>query len=410
MAKKVIVAGAFDTKGLEYKFIIDLLKGRNLQVITVNTGVMGSTDSFTVDIPADAVAKAGGTDIDTLRKANDRGRAIAAMSDGLAATLKDLHAKEGFDGIIGMGGTAGTNVVTSGMRDLPYGLPKICVSTVAGGDVSPYVGISDIIMIPSLVDISGLNPLSQAIFTNAAGALSGMVESKKDEPEKQATGKPTIAASMFGNTTPCIDACREALNKKGYEVLVFHATGAGGKTMEKLIDEGLVQGALDITTTEWADTLCGGVFDAGPTRLDAPGKAGIPHLISPGCIDMCNFGSHDTVPAKYKDRLFYKWNPQVTLMRTTVEENRKMGEKFAEKANKAKGKVAFIIPLKGYSMLDSVNDKNEPQLFWDPAADKAFVEGLKGKLNAGIDIIEVDANINDKAFSDKAVEVFLSMI
>jgi uncharacterized protein (UPF0261 family) len=410
MAKKVIVAGAFDTKGLEYKFIIDLLKGKNLQVITINTGVMGSTDSFAVDIQSDAVAKAGGTDIDTLRKANDRGRAIAVMSDGLAATLKDLYAKEKFDGVIGMGGTAGTNVVTSGMRDLPYGLPKICVSTVAGGDVSPYVGISDIIMIPSLVDVSGLNPLSQAIFTNAAGALAGMVETKKDEPGKQGGGKPTIAASMFGNTTPCIDACREALNKKGYDVLVFHATGAGGRTMEKLIDEGLVQGALDITTTEWADTLCGGVFDAGPTRLDGPGKAGIPHLISPGCIDMCNFGNPDTIPAKYKDRLFYKWNPQVTLMRTTAEENRKMGEIFAEKANKAKGKVAFIIPLKGYSMLDSVNDKKEPQLFWDPAADKAFIDGLKSKLKSGIEIIEVDANINDKAFSDKAVEVFLKMI
>jgi uncharacterized protein (UPF0261 family) len=331
------------------------------------------------------------------------------MSDGLAATLKDLYAKEGFDGVMGMGGTAGTNVVTSGIRGLPYGLPKICVSTVASGDVSPYVGISDIIMIPSLVDISGLNPLSQAIFTNAAGALAGMVEARKDTG-KQSAGKPAIAASMFGNTTPCIDACREALNKKGYEVLVFHATGAGGKTMEKLIDEGLVQGVLDITTTEWADTLCGGVFDAGPGRLDGPGKAGIPHLISPGCIDMCNFGNPDTIPSKYKDRLFYKWNPQVTLMRTTAEENRRMGEIFAEKANKAKEKVAFIIPLKGYSMLDSVNDKGEPQLFWDPKADKAFIDGLKSKLNSGIDVIEVDANINDKAFSNKAVEVFLTMV
>ena len=410
MAKKVIVAGAFDTKGSEYKFIIDLLKQKNLQVITVNTGVMGSTDIFAVDIQADAVAKAGGTEIETLRKANDRGRAIAVMSEGLAATLRDLYSKEKFDGVIGMGGTAGTNVVTSGMRGLPYGLPKICVSTVAAGDVSPYVGISDIIMIPSLTDISGLNPLSQAIFTNAAGALVGMVEMRKSDAAKVAGGRPTIAASMFGNTTPCIDACREALNQQGYEVLVFHATGAGGKTMEKLIDEGLVQGVLDITTTEWADTLCGGVFDAGPTRLDGPGKAGIPHLISPGCIDMCNFGNPDTIPSKYKDRLFYKWNPQVTLMRTTAEENRKIGEIFAEKANKSKGKVTFLIPLKGYSMLDSVNDKKEPQLFWDPAADKAFIEGLKSKLKPGIDIVELDANINDPVFSKKAVELFLSMM
>lgn len=410
MARKIVVVGAFDTKGPEYKFIIDRIKERNIQVLAVNTGVMGSTDIFSVDIQADVVAKAGGTDLETLRKANDRGRAIAVMSEGVANVVRDLYEKEKFDGIIGMGGTAGTNVVTSAMKGLPYGVPKICVSTVASGDVSPYVGISDIIMIPSLVDISGLNPLSEKIFTNAAGALIGMVEAKRAASGEQASGKPAIAASMFGNTTPCIDACREAMNKEGYEVLVFHATGAGGKTMEKLIEEGIIKGALDITTTEWADTICGGVFDAGPTRLDAPGKAGVPHLIAPGCIDMCNFGNPDTIPAKYKDRLFYKWNPQVTLMRTTKEENRKMGEIFAEKANKAKGKVAFIIPLRGYSMLDSVNDKNEPQLFWDPEADKAFVDGLKSKLKAGIDVIEVDANINDKAFSNKAVEVFLSMI
>ncbi|HMJ67628.1 MAG TPA: Tm-1-like ATP-binding domain-containing protein [Cyclobacteriaceae bacterium] len=411
MAKKVVVvAGAFDTKGVEHEFIIDLIKGRGCEVITINTGVMGSTDLFPVNISADVVAKAGGTSLEELRKANDRGKAITVMSNGLAAVVTELYNKEKFDGIIGMGGTAGTNVVTSGMKGLPYGVPKICVSTVAAGDVSPYVGISDIMMIPSLTDVAGLNQLSQAIFTNAVGALTGMVEIRKSKPAKMAPAKPTIAASMFGNTTPCIDRCREALNKKGYEVLVFHATGTGGKMMEKLIEEGMVQGALDLTTTEWADTVCGGVFDAGPTRLDGPGKAGIPHLISPGCIDMCNFGNPDTIPSKYNARLFYKWNPQVTLMRTTPEENRKMGEVFAEKANKSKGKVAVIIPMKGYSMLDSINDKNEPQLFWDPAADKAFVDGLKSKLSPGISVIEVDANINDPAFSTKAVEVFLAMM
>lgn len=407
MANKVVVVGAFDTKGKEYKFIIDLIKERNHEVITVNTGVMGSTDIFSVDIKAEVVAQAGGTDIETLRKANDRGNAITVMSNGLGTIIEDLYAKEKFDGIIGMGGTAGTNVVTSGMKSLPYGLPKICVSTVASGDVSQYVGISDIIMIPSLVDISGLNSLSQTIFINAVGALVGIMEIEKNQ---ESTGKPTIAASMFGNTTPCIDFCREALNLKGFEVLVFHSTGAGGKTMEKLINQGVVNGALDITTTEWADTLCGGVFDAGPTRLDAPGKAGIPHLIAPGCLDMCNFGNPDTIPSKYKNRLFYRWNPQVTLMRTTKEENQKLGEIFAEKANSSKGKVAFIIPLKGYSMLDSINEKNEPQLFWDPRADKAFIEGLKSKLKPEINIMEIDANINDLIFSQKAVEVFLDMI
>ena len=406
MTKKIAVIGAFDTKGIEYKFIIDLIKEKGYQVIAVNTGVLGSTDLFHVDIKGEAVAQAGGTDIETLRKANDRGRAIEVMARGAGNIVKDLFAKKNFDGIIGMGGTAGTTVVTAAMRELPFGLPKICVSTVASGDVSAYLETSDIIMIPSLTDISGINSLSKIFLTNAVGALAGMLEmSKQTEQEK-----PIVAASMFGNTTPCIDRCRDMLNRNGFEVLVFHATGAGGKTMEKLISEGVIKGALDITTTEWADTICGGTFDAGTERLDAPGKAGIPHLIAPGCIDMCNFGNVSTVPSKYKGRLFYQWNPNVTLMRTTPAENRKMGEIFAGKANAAKGKIAFIIPLKGFSMLDSVNEKNEPQIFWDPAADEAFLQGLKSKLNPDIDIEEIDANINDPVFAERAVEKFLNMV
>lgn len=406
MSKKIVVIGTFDTKAIEYKFIIDLMIEKGCQVITVNTGVMGSTDLFHIDIHSEEVAQAGGTDIETLRKANDRGRAIAAMSDGASNIVKNLFIREKFDGIIGMGGTAGTNIVSSAMRVLPFGLPKICVSTVASGDVSPYLETSDIIMIPSLTDISGVNSLSKIFLTNAVGALTGMLEISQEAEQ----GKAIIAASMFGNTTPCINRCREMLDLKGFEVLVFHATGAGGKTMEKLIKEGAIQGALDITTTEWADTLCGGVFDAGTERLDGPGKVGIPHLIAPGCIDMCNFGNPSTIPSKYKDRLFYQWNPNVTLMRTTVEENRKLGEIFAQKANTAKGKVAFIIPMKGFSMLDSMNEKNEPQLFWDPSADKAFIEGLKSKLNPDIDIEEIDANINDPIFAERAVEKFLNMV
>ncbi|RYE18913.1 MAG: UPF0261 family protein, partial [Sphingobacteriales bacterium] len=392
---------------VEHQFIIDVFLKNGLQVITVNTGVMGSTDLFKVDISSDKVAEAGGTLLNVLQNANDRGAAIKTMADGAAVVIKELYDSIGFDGIIGMGGTAGTAVVTSAMRTLPFGLPKICVSTVASGDTSPYLGTSDIILIPSLTDIAGINSLSRVFLSNAAGALTGMV--KADIPSAEADEKPIIAASMFGNTTPCIDSCREMLTEKGYEVLVFHATGAGGKTMEKLIKEGLVKGALDITTTEWADTLGGGVFDAGTERLDGPGQAGIPHLISPGCIDMCNFGAPDTIPAKYKDRLFYKWNPNVTLMRTTVEENAEMGRIFAEKANVAKGKVAFLIPLKGYSMLDSVKE-GEPQLFWDPAADKAFIDALKGNLKPGIQVTELNANINDPAFAQKAVELFLDMM
>lgn len=406
MAKKIVVIGAFDTKGTEYKFLVDLIQNKGYETIAVNTGVLGDTDLFPISISSNEVAEAGGTNIETLRQENDRGEAIKIMSDGSANIIKELFTKEKFDGIIGMGGTAGTNIVTAAMRVLPFGLPKICVSTVASGDVFPYLQTSDIVMIPSLTDVAGINSLSKVFFTNAVGALTGMIEMEKPSGDD----KPIIAASMFGNTTPCIDRCREMLTQKGYEVLVFHATGAGGKTMEKLISEGAIKGALDITTTEWADTICGGVFDAGTERLDSPGKAGIPHLISPGCIDMCNFGAPATIPAKYKDRLFYEWNPNVTLMRTTVEENKRMGEIFAQKANASKGKVAFIIPLNGFSMLDSINEKNEPQLFWNPEADNAFMQALKNNIKQGIEIVELDANINDPIFAEKAVEIFLNLM
>ena len=406
MSKTILVIGAFDTKGSEYEFICDHIKQHGHSLLTVNTGVLGTTNLFKVDVEADKVAAAGAGSIEELRLSKDRGQAMKVMCAGAAAIVKQLFDEGKFHGIIGMGGTGGTTVVTSGMRVLPVGFPKVCISTAASGETSAYVGTKDITMIPSVVDVAGLNRISNMIFTRAAGAICGMVEA---EPSKITDEKPIITASMFGNTTVCVDRCREILTEKKYEVLVFHATGTGGKTMESLVSEGLVDAVLDITTTEWADTICGGVFDAGTERLSAAGKAGIPHLIVPGCIDMCNFGGPDTIPSKYKDRLFYEWNPSVTLMRTTSQENRQMGEIFAEKANTAKGPVAFLIPLKGYSILDSIDETGKAQLFWNPEADKAFVEALKNKLNPNIRIVELDANINDPAFSDKAVEMLLDM-
>lgn len=406
MSKKVVVIGAFDTKAIEYQFVIDLFIKKGFQVITINTGVMGATDLFQIDIDAQDVARAGGTDLATLRKANDRGKAIAVMSNGASEITKNLYSKEPFDGIIGMGGTAGTNMVTAAMRPLPFGMPKICISTVASGNVGPYLGTSDIILVPSLTDIAGINTISKIFLSNATAALAGMLDVKLETGK----GKPIVAASMFGNTTPCIDRCRDMLSAKGFEVLIFHATGAGGKTMEKLVSDGVIEAVLDLTTTEWADTVCGGVFDAGNDRLEAPGKMGIPHLIAPGCIDMCNFGSPETIDPKYKNRLFYQWNPNVTLMRTTMDENRQLGKTFAQKANAAKGKVAFIIPTKGYSMLNSINEQGEPQLFWNPKANQAFLDALKSNLSPEIDIEEIDANINDPIFAEKAVEKFLEMI
>lgn len=402
--KTICLIGAFDTKGLEYAFVREQILARGHGVLTVNTGVMGSTEIFPVDVKADKVAEAAGGNLAQLREKKDRGKAMRIMCAGAAVIIKSLYNDGKIDGIFGMGGTGGTTVVTSAMRVLPLGLPKVCLSTAASGDVAAYVGTKDITMIPSIVDVVGINRISRIIFSRAAGAICGMVESNVLEDKED---KWVIAASMFGNTTECVNACMEKLSAKGYEVLVFHATGTGGKTMENLVREGLVDAVLDITTTEWADTVCGGVFDAGPERLDAPGEKGIPHLIVPGCVDMVNFGGMDTVPEKYKktNRTFYEWNPSVTLMRTNKEENEKMGKIFAEKANAAKSPVAFLIPLRGVSILDG---NGEP--FCDRGADKAMFDAIKANLKEGITVVELDNNINDPEFSAKAVEMLLDLI
>jgi len=402
--KKICMIGAFDTKGPEYAFVRECILARGHEVLTVNTAVLGSTDLFAVDVEAEKVAEAGGASLEQLRADKDRGRAMRAMCAGAPVIAESLHDAGKIDGIIGMGGTGGTTVVTAAMRALPVGIPKVCVSTAASGDVSAYVGTKDITMIPSIVDVAGINRISRIIFSRAAGAVCGMAEAEIARSEQD---KPVITASMFGNTTECVSACEEKLSAKGYEVLIFHATGTGGRTMEGLVQEGLVDAVLDITTTEWADTVCGGVFDAGQERLDAPGKMGVPHLIVPGCVDMANFGGLDTVPDKYRKakRTLYEWNPSITLMRTNRQENEKMGQIFAEKASAAKGPVAFLIPLKGVSILDA-----DGQPFCDRDADKAMFDAIKANLKEGVAVVEADNNINDPEFSAKAVEMMLDLI
>lgn len=402
MSKTILLVGAFDVKGAEYDFVRKLIEAQNCNTLTMNFGVLGDTDLFTTDIDNADVAKAGGGSIEQLQKDKDRGEAMKIMSKGVAVCAKKLYEDGKFNGVLGMGGTGGTSVITSAMRTLPIGVPKVMVSTIAGGDTSDAVGVKDITMIPSIVDVSGVNQISEKVYKEAAGAVCGMV---KMDYSSSIDPKPIITASMFGNTTTCVDLCREALTAKGYEVLVFHCTGTGGKTMEGLVDEGYVYAVLDITTTEWADEICGGVFSAGSTRLDAPGKAGIPHLIVPGCVDMANFGARDSIPEKYNDRLFYEWNPLVTLMRTNVEENARMGKIFAEKANASKGRVAFLLPLKGVSMLDG-----EGELFWWPEANQAMFNAIKENVNPGISVVELECKINDEEFSQKAVEMLMELM
>lgn len=404
MPKTILMLGTFDSKAEEFAYLHACLIAQGCDVLAMNVGVLGATLRFPIDIPAGAVASVGGEEISVLQERKDRGHAAKIMADGAPKIARKLYEEGRFDGAIGMGGSGGTSVVCAAMRALPIGVPKVCLSTVAGGDVSAYTGLKDIVMIPSIVDVAGLNRISRGGIARAAAAVCAMVNTP-DSGEDVA--RPVVAASMFGNTTECVTACAKLLDDAGYEVLTFHAVGTGGRTMETLVDDGMVDAVLDITTTEWADELCGGVFSAGPDRLSAAGRRGVPQLIVPGCIDMVNFGGPETVPTQYKDtgRTFYEWNPSVTLMRTNANENRELGRIFAHKANAATGPVAFLLPLRGVSILDG-----DGQLFCDREADAAFFGALKENLRPGIRVEELDSNINDPSFSARAAALLLELI
>jgi uncharacterized protein (UPF0261 family) len=399
-AKTIAILAALDTKGDEALFIEDIVRQRGHRTLLIDVGVVGEPRTRT-DVANAEVARNGGVELDELRRSGDKGRAMDAMTRGAAAVAARLHAEQKFDAMIGIGGSAGTAIASSAMRVLPIGVPKVLVSTVAAGDTRPYVGSKDITMMYSVVDLAGLNRISSRVLANAAGAVIGMVETELPDRRE----RPLIAASMFGNTTPCVDRARGALEAAGFEVLVFHATGAGGLTMESLIADGYVNGVLDITTTEWADELCGGVFSAGPTRLEAAALAGIPQVVAPGCLDMVNFAAPETVPPNYGSRKLFKWNSNVTLMRTNVEENQELGRILARKLNQTKGPVKVLLPLRGVSQLDSPTGE-----FWWPEADQALFGSLRQGLRAGIPVIELDANINDPEFADRAAHELLQMM
>ncbi|MCY3993486.1 MAG: Tm-1-like ATP-binding domain-containing protein [Caldilineaceae bacterium] len=402
MSGTVLLVGALDTKGAEYAFVKDLIEAAGLQTLVVDFGVMGQP-AFEPDVSRSDVAVAGGGNLAYLASGTRKDEAMRTMAQGLASVVERLYDEGRFDGILGMGGSGGTSIATSAMRTLPVGVPKVMVSTVGGGDVSVYAGSKDITFMPSVVDVAGINRLSRAIYANAAGAIAGMV---KTEAEATADERPLVAASMFGNTTAAVDHARGLLEAEGYEVLVFHATGSGGRTMEDLISDGYIAGCLDMTTTELADEICDGVFSAGPDRVQAAPRQGVPTVIVPGCVDMANFGGIETVPEHYRERTLYEWNPEVTLLRTNVEENKQMGSMLAAAANAGQaGKVSVLIPLGGVSMLDSDGDR-----FWDPSADQACYDALKNDLRADIPLIEMDANINDPEFAERAVSLLLEML
>ena len=396
----VTLIGTLDTKGHEIAFVRDMLSKCGVAVRVIDAGCMGEP-AITADISREQVFEAAGTSLAELKKAEDRGRAITAAAKGVAKLIATSHAEGEVDGVLGLGGSAGTTIATAAMRTLPLGVPKLMVSTLASGQVRPYVGDKDILMLNSVVDIAGINRISRLVLGQAARAMAGMVQSEVDIPNNT-EDRPLVAATMFGVTTPCVEKARSVLEEAGYEVLVFHATGNGGQAMESLIAEGLISGVLDITTTELADELVGGVLSAGPDRLTAAGKKGIPQVISVGATDMVNFGAD--VPDEFDGRLLYVHNPTVTLMRTTPQENTKLGEDIARKAASANGPTTLMLPLNGVSAID-----NEGQPFDDPAARDALFDAIR--TNRGdVELIEMEHNINDPEFAVAAATRLIELM
>lgn len=431
----VYLLGTLDTKGHEIAFVRDLLHDYGVTTQVVDAGCLGSP-SIPADITRDDVFQAAGASLAALREANDRGQAVTAAATGAANIIAAAYARGDVEGVLGLGGSAGTTISTSAMRALPLGVPKLMVSTLASGQTRPYVGGKDILMLNSVVDIAGINRISRQILGEAARAMAGMVTlprntaqqssssgegstlfdcshdpaSRTSSSNQPTTDKPLIAATMFGVTTPCVEHARKILETAGYEVLVFHATGNGGEAMEGLIADGLIAGVLDITTTELADELVGGILTAGPTRLTAAGKKGIPQVISVGALDMVNYGPITptglpaNVPEEFRSRDFYRHNPTVTLMRTTPEENRKLGEEIGAKAALATGPTSILFPLQGVSAIDQTGKP-----FDDPLARQALLDGIR-KTHGSAELLELDNHINDEAFAEAAARKLLQLL
>ena len=402
--RTIAIAGTFDSKGAEYQYIKGLVEELGLRAYTIHTGVF--EPMFEPDVSNGEVAAAAGYNLEEIAAKKDRSLAMEALAKGMETIVPKLYADGKFDGILSLGGSGGTSLATAAMRALPIGVPKLMVSTMASGDVERYVGTSDIIMMPSIVDVAGLNKISKMIFKNAVLAMAGMVSCGDKLKNDTTEQKPLIAATMFGVTTPCIEQAKVYLEEKGYEVMVFHATGTGGKTMEALIDAGFFAGVLDLTTTEYCDEVVGGILAAGPDRCGAAIRQKVPQVVSVGACDMVNFGEMDSVPEQFRGRNLYKHNPAVTLMRTTVEENVEIAHRLAEKWNGARRKMVLLLPKKGVSMIDA-----EGQPFDGPEERKTLFDTLKKEIhNNDVEIVEMDNNINDENFALTAAKTLLELM
>lgn len=385
----VVLLGTLDTKGTEYEFLAGLLRSRGVATVMVDAGI--HSDGASADIGPDEVAAAAGENRAELAAAGDRGTAVAAMARGAVEIVTGLYEQGRLDGIVALGGSGGASLATAAMRALPVGVPKLMVTTVAAGDTRPYVGARDITMMPSIVDIAGINRVSARILSNAAAAIAGMADAESPPIDEH---RPLIAASMFGVTTAAVDAARSRLDELGYEVLVFHQTGVGGESMEALAADGFLVGMLDLTTTELADELVGGALPAHRDRLEIAGRAGLPQVVSVGALDMVNFGPVDSVPEKFRDRNLYVHNPTITLMRTTPDECAELGARLAAKLNRATGPTALYLPLRGVSAIAT-----DGQPFYDPVADDALFSAIRRNIASTVDLVEVDTDINDPTFA-----------
>jgi len=399
----VYIIATLDTKGHEAAFVRNRLAKQGIECRLVDAGCLGKP-AVAAEVSRKEVFTAAGTSLHEMQQRNDRGEAVTRAAEGVRSLVVG-HFQEGrVDGVLGLGGSAGTTIATAAMRALPLGLPKVMLSTLASGHTRPYVGGKDIVMLNSVVDIAGLNRISRVVLSEAAAAMAGMVTGRGQLPVETDDDRPLIAASMFGVTTPCVEGARTSLEQAGYEVLVFHATGNGGEAMEGLIADGLIAGVLDLTTTELADELVGGILSAGKDRLTAAGRCGVPQVISVGATDMVNFGPRSTVPERFRDRRFYQHNPSVTLMRTTVDESAAIGREIGEKAAAATGPTAVLLPLQGVSAIDKAG-----QPFDAPQARAALFRGVRERCGH-VELIELDAHINDSAFASAAANKLLEML
>ncbi|GAA4314125.1 Tm-1-like ATP-binding domain-containing protein [Klenkia terrae] len=401
----VVLLGTLDTKGEEYSWLRAQLEAAGCEVVTVDVGSF--TEDAAADVPSSEVASRSGVDVGPLLAARDRGAVMDAMGKGAAAVVRDLLEQGRLHAVLAVGGSGGSSIAAPAMQALPVGVPKLLVSTMASGDVAPYVGQSDVTLMYSVVDISGLNSISRAVLGNAAAAAAGMAVAYERRTAEPATDDaPLVGASMFGLTTPAVDEARARLTELGYEVLVFHATGAGGRALEGLADAGLLAGVLDLTTTELADDLVGGVLTAGPHRLEAAGRRGIPQVVSVGALDMVNFGGRETVPAEFADRQFLVHNPTVTLMRTTAEESAELGRRVAAKVGAATGPAEVLLPVGGVSGIDVPGGP-----FADPDADEALFGAVReGLAGTDVPVTDWDGAINDPGFGRLAAERLHALI